>query len=132
MTEDEMVGQHLRLNGYDFEQTLTDGERQGSLVCCSPWGHKESDMTEQLNNNNPTFEKLPWIPARQRGGTHLGPVALERVRRFCVVHVCTVFSVTTGKSLNFAEPQFSIYETSRGRDGLLPTEKQYRDEEHGL
>ena len=37
-------------------------------MCCSPWGHKESDMTEQLNNNNPTFEKLPWIPVRQRGG----------------------------------------------------------------
>ena len=35
----------------EFEQTLGDGGGQGSLVCCSPWGHKESDMTEQLNNN---------------------------------------------------------------------------------
>ena len=38
--QDEMVGWHHRLNGYEFEQTLGDGEGQGSLVCCSPWGHK--------------------------------------------------------------------------------------------
>ena len=41
MTEDEMGGWHHRLNGHEFEQTLVDGERQGSLVCCSPWGHQE-------------------------------------------------------------------------------------------
>ena len=43
MTEDEMVGWHHRLNGHEFEQALGDGEGQGSLVSCSPWGHKESD-----------------------------------------------------------------------------------------
>ena len=43
--EDEMVGWHHRLNGHEFEQTLGDGEGQGSLVCCRPWGHKESDTT---------------------------------------------------------------------------------------
>ena len=43
-----MVGGHHRLNGREFEQTLGDGERQGNLVCCSPWGHKESDATEQI------------------------------------------------------------------------------------
>ena len=48
MTEDEMVGYHHRLNGHDFEQAVGDGEVQGSLVCCSPWGCKESDVTEQL------------------------------------------------------------------------------------
>ena len=47
-----MVGWHHRLNGPEFEQTLGDGERQGSLVCCSPWGCKEPDTTEQLNNSN--------------------------------------------------------------------------------
>ena len=52
MTEDEMIGRHHRLNGHEFEQTLGDGEGQGSLVCCSPWGRKELDMTEGLNNNN--------------------------------------------------------------------------------
>ena len=48
-TEDEMVGWYHRLDGYEFEQALGDGEGQGSLACCSPWGHKESDMTEGLN-----------------------------------------------------------------------------------
>ena len=50
VTEDEMVGQHHPLNGHEFEQTLVDNEGQGSLVCCRPLGHKESDMTQQLNN----------------------------------------------------------------------------------
>ena len=45
MTEDEMVGGDHRLNGYEFEQTLGDSEGQESLVCCSPWGCKESDTT---------------------------------------------------------------------------------------
>ena len=40
---------NIRLSGCEFEQTLGDGEWQGSLACCSPWGHRESDMTEQLN-----------------------------------------------------------------------------------
>ena len=52
MTDDEMVGWHHQLNGHEFKQTLGDGEGQGSLACCSSWGCKESDMTEQLNNNN--------------------------------------------------------------------------------
>ena len=46
MTEDEIVGWHHGLNGHEFEQAPGDGEGQGSLVCCSPWGNKESDMTE--------------------------------------------------------------------------------------
>ena len=49
MTEDEMVGWHHRLNGHEFEHTLGNDEGQGSLVCCSPWGHKELDTTEPLN-----------------------------------------------------------------------------------
>ena len=51
MTEDKMAGWHHRLNGHEFEQTQGDGERQGSLACCSPWVHKELDTNEQLNNN---------------------------------------------------------------------------------
>ena len=53
MTEDEMVEWHHWLNGYEFEQALGDGEGLGrtALACCSPWGCKESDTTEQLNNN---------------------------------------------------------------------------------
>ena len=48
-----MVGWHHQLNGHEFEQTLGDGEEQGSVVSCSPWGQKESDTNEQLNNNTP-------------------------------------------------------------------------------
>ena len=44
--EDEMVGWHHQLNGHDFEQAPGDGDGQGNLVCCSPWGRKVSDMTE--------------------------------------------------------------------------------------
>ena len=49
MTEGEMVGWHHQLNGHEFEKAPGVGGGQGSLVCCSPWGHKESDVTEQLN-----------------------------------------------------------------------------------
>ena len=52
MTEDEMVRWHHLLNGQEFEQTLGDGEGQKSLACYSPWGRRESDTTEQLNNKN--------------------------------------------------------------------------------
>ena len=45
LTEDEMVGWHHQLDRHEFEQTLGDSEAQGSLACCSPWGHEESDMT---------------------------------------------------------------------------------------
>jgi len=49
MTEDEMVWWHHWLNGHEFEQFKGVGDRQGSLTCSSPWGHKDSDTTEQLN-----------------------------------------------------------------------------------
>ena len=49
MTEDEMAGWHHWLDGREFEQAPGAGDGQGSLACYSPWGHKESDMTEQLN-----------------------------------------------------------------------------------
>ena len=56
-TKDEMVGWHHWLNGHEFEQAPGFGDGQGSLVCCSPWGRKESDMTEQLN----------WPDLKERG-----------------------------------------------------------------
>ena len=49
MTEDEMVGWHHQLDRHESEQALGVGDGQGNLVCYSPWGRKESDMTEQLN-----------------------------------------------------------------------------------
>jgi len=44
-----MVGWHHQLNGHECEQGLGVGDEQGGLVCSSPWGHKQSDMTERLN-----------------------------------------------------------------------------------
>ena len=58
MTEDEMVGWHHQLNGREFEQALGDGEGQGNLACCSPWGCKELEMTERLNNDNNAEKQL--------------------------------------------------------------------------
>ena len=51
MTEDEKVGWHHQLNGHEFGYALGVGDGQGGLLCCSPWGHKESDMTERLHFN---------------------------------------------------------------------------------
>ena len=51
MIDDKLVGWHHRCNGHEFEQTLGDGEGQGSLAFCSPWGCKESDSNEQLNDS---------------------------------------------------------------------------------
>ena len=48
MTEDEIVGWHHRLNGQESEQAPGAGDGQGSLMCCSPWSHKESDATQRL------------------------------------------------------------------------------------
>ena len=56
--EDEMVGWHHQLSGHESEQSLGVGDGQGGLVCCSPWGLKESDTTEQLN-----WTELNWTMA---------------------------------------------------------------------
>ena len=65
--EDEMVGGHHWFNGHEFEQTLGDCEGQGSLLCCSPWGVKESDTTERLNNN-----KTEWNFRSESGAAGTG------------------------------------------------------------
>ena len=49
ITEDEMAGWHHRLKGHEFESTPGVGDGQGGLACCSPWGHREPDMTKHLN-----------------------------------------------------------------------------------
>ena len=52
VTDDVMIEWHHQLNGYEFEQTLEDSEGWRSLMYCGLWGHKELDMTWQLNKNN--------------------------------------------------------------------------------
>ena len=68
--EDEMVIWHHQLDGHEFEQALGVGDRQRSLMCCSPWGHKESDMTERLN----------WrlvLPSKKKKSHPLSPLQLH-------------------------------------------------------
>ena len=67
-----MVGWHHQLNGHEFEQAPGIGDGQGGLVCCSPWGRKESDMTEQLyftNERNQRqhkqMERYSWFLSRK-------------------------------------------------------------------
>ena len=63
-TEDGVVEWHHWLNGHEFEQALGDGEGQGSLACCSPWGRKESDMTEQQQNRSCVWSGMHRIPEK--------------------------------------------------------------------
>ena len=55
VTENDLIGWYHQLNGHESEQTPGDSEGQGSLVCCSPWGCKDLDMTERLNSNSDLF-----------------------------------------------------------------------------
>ena len=66
MRKDEMIGWHHQLDGNEFEQTLGVGDGQGSLACYSPWGCKELDTTEQLNNSKCTFKEYnTWKALRE-------------------------------------------------------------------
>ena len=73
MTEDKIVRWHHLLDGHEFEKVLVVCDGEGSLVCCSPWGHKESDTTEWLNNNRKPNSRAyhgdsnPFLLAFQRG-----------------------------------------------------------------
>ena len=78
-TEDEMIGWHHWRDGHKFEQALGVGDGQESLPCCSPWGHKESDMTERLNwtelnhwNNTESLTSQFYPGHKQRVFTNSG------------------------------------------------------------
>ena len=75
-----MVGWHHQLNGHEFEQTQGDDKGQGSLACCSPWGHKESDMTKLLNNNR-TQIPSPLTPSSAHCLRHPGRLCRPKVFR---------------------------------------------------
>ena len=68
MRGNEMVGWHHRLNGFEFDQTPRDGEGQGRLVCCSPWGRTDLDMTEQLKNNSLSLYTHTHTHTHTQGG----------------------------------------------------------------
>ena len=70
-----MVGWHHGLNGHEFKQAPGDGEGQGSLACCSPWGHKESDVTGRLNNH--CLHRVTFFSFPLDGTEGTQPVPLE-------------------------------------------------------
>ena len=73
-----MVGWHHQLNALEFEQAPGDGEGQGGLACCSPWGHRETDMTGQLNNSN---SLKVWSPPPR--ATHPAPLESHNTKGAC-------------------------------------------------
>jgi len=117
MTEDEMAGWHHRLNGHEFEWAAGDSDRQGGLACCSPWGHKESDTTEQL-----TWTELitPSGKASLTAYTPpqplpLPPIALKSSSRFqnfsvIILYVCRLWfwSSVSHAQTNFTEDKNHI------------------------
>ena len=67
-----------RLNGHEFEKCLGDGEGQESLACCSPGGHKELDITEQLNNNNIFHGRQFFHELRCKCGDDFGVTGMQQ------------------------------------------------------
>ena len=115
MTENEVVGWHHWLNGHEFEQILEDSEGQGSLVCCSSWGCKELDTTEQLNSSNYTNRAPRAVGTKacfylSTGspcwpGTAAGPLPDPSAGSFPDSWTrCVVSSMMEGTSFTFIQP----------------------------
>ena len=79
ITEDEMAGWHHRLDGHEFAQSPGVGDGQGSLGCCSPWGHKESDMTERLNWTEQVKTMVSYWPVEKHRLTNGRKLSQEAI-----------------------------------------------------
>ena len=115
-----MVGWHHRLSGHEFEQTPGDSEGQGSLACCSPWGHKESHTTEPLNDKDSVI--LQSCDRRCRTVEKNGPaggavsssyVGKDFYRRFAL---CKHFSHVSQDFISQSSFWFMAKSTGRHRD----------------
>ena len=82
-TGDEMIGWHHRFSGHEFEQTPGDSEGQKSLACCSPWGPKELDTTEQLNWDWQSKKKT-LTKSENKEGIYSPNQALDKLNRFVI------------------------------------------------
>ena len=116
MTEDEMAGWHHRFDGREFEWTPGVGDGQGGLACCSPWGHKESDMTERLN----WTEHFLYLGKTEHGASHMA-----QWWRICLPMQETLFNPWSRK-IPHATEQLSMWaattESVRWSPGTTTTE----------
>ena len=122
MTEDEMVGWHHWLSGHEFEQAPGDGEGQGRLVCCSPWGHKESDTTEQQRSHGSVF----LVRSTHPGSIH-APTKTHFIRTKAAVEIsrdlgclCKLLRSLPFLS-NYKEFRSSVSKKKRKDDETKPT-----------
>ena len=105
MTEDKMFGWHHQLNGHEFEQAMGDGEGNGSLACCSPRGHKDSDMTELLKNNNSHYNRTRDVRNEKK------EIKLALFAYYTIVYIDLSFLKYIDNSLKMIEEKlvFIIY-----------------------
>ena len=103
-----MVGWHHRLNGHEFEQVLGDGEGQGSLACCSPWSHKESDTIKQLSNNQMDKWKPSWPTAGGIKRTAQDTVGSAFLRLTGFVFLESLSQINQDGAFVSPKPQFTI------------------------
>ena len=81
VSENKMAGWHHQCNGHELGQTLGDGEGQRGLVCCSPWGHEESDITGWLNNSRTRldlyFKVINWYRYKAKSKEELKSLLMK-------------------------------------------------------
>ena len=99
-TKDEMGGWHHRLNGHEFGWDLGISDGQGSLPCCSPWGCKESDMTEQLNSNSLTVRPCLMCVASAMAVTLLFISESAFISKYTLFPPCTKSGYLVGVALS--------------------------------
>ena len=120
-TDDEMVGWHHQLHGHKFVQALGVGDGQGNLACCSPWGHKESDMTEWLNWRSILPKQHKYLSA-QENTPMLSPRFIKRLKRkqhnHCTRCLKSNSYYSTTVHLKFLNNN-KVLKTKTERDGYL-------------
>ena len=115
-----MVGWHHWLNEHEFQKTPEDGEGQGSLVCCSPWGHQKSDMTESLNNNK-HFTVCFMASIQNREATCFSSVQFSSVAQSCPTLCDPMNRSTPGLPVHHQPLEFIQTYAHRVSDAIQPS-----------
>ena len=125
MTEDEMAGWHHRLNGHGFGWTSGVGDGQGSLMCCSPWGPKESDTSAWLSWTVHAIQCVPFVRAAQANeNSHITPISNTRIPQavqWFRNHAKAGFLWSLcSPAIAYQAPTLSVWPFSRGPTLALP------------